>query len=156
MISFHFADFLLFSDSVHKKLKKCSTLTTYEILSLLNESFCTDYNKTQNFVLSYNIKALKLSIGQTLAKLLSVPRTHKSKNKHALWFMRGLMDECTHLKNFSCPINTKLIVAWSALYDAYVPREGLTRLDEIWPGANIKFVKGGHVSSYLAHLKLFR
>lgn len=44
--------------------------------------------------------------------------------REALQFMRGMMDECTHLKNFSVPYDTSLITAVCAKDDAYVPREG--------------------------------
>lgn len=76
--------------------------------------------------------------------------------REALQFMRGVMDECTHLKNFSVPYDTTLITAICAKDDAYVPREGCTSLDEIWPGATIKYLDAGHVSAYVLHQKLFR
>lgn len=76
--------------------------------------------------------------------------------REALQFMRGVMDECTHLKNFSVPYDTTLITAICAKDDAYVPREGCTSLEEIWPGAEIKYLDAGHVSAYVLHQKLFR
>ncbi|XP_059470116.1 protein ABHD18 isoform X2 [Neocloeon triangulifer] len=71
-------------------------------------------------------------------------------------FMRGIMDECTHLKNFSVPVDTELIIAIAALEDAYVPRDNCTHLQDIWPGASIRFLKGGHVSSFVLYLDTFR
>lgn len=76
--------------------------------------------------------------------------------REALQFMRGVMDECTHLKNFSVPFDTTLITAICAKDDAYVPREGCTGLEEIWPGAVVKYLDAGHVSAYVLHQKLFR
>lgn len=76
--------------------------------------------------------------------------------REALQFMRGVMDECTHLKNFSVPYDTSLITAIVAKDDAYVPRDGCTGLEEIWPGAEVKYVDAGHVSAYVLHQKLFR
>lgn len=70
--------------------------------------------------------------------------------------MRGVMDECTHLKNFSVPYDTTLITAICAKDDAYIPREGCTSLEEIWPGAEVKYLDAGHVSAYVLHQKLFR
>lgn len=70
--------------------------------------------------------------------------------------MRGLMDECTHLKNFSVPFNTSLIIALCAKNDGYVPREGCSKLEDIWPGATVRYLEGGHVSSYIKYLDLFR
>lgn len=76
--------------------------------------------------------------------------------KESLQFMRGMMDECTHLKNFSVPYDTSLIIAVCAKDDAYVPRDGCSSLEEIWPGAEIKYLDAGHVSAYVLHQKLFR
>lgn len=76
--------------------------------------------------------------------------------REALQFMRGVMDECTHLKNFSVPYDTTLITAICAKDDAYVPREGCTSLEDIWPGAEVKYLDAGHVSAYVLHQKLFR
>lgn len=74
----------------------------------------------------------------------------------ALQFMRGVMDECTHLKNFSVPYDTSLITAVCAKDDAYVPRDGCSSLEEVWPGAEVKYLDAGHVSAYVLHQKLFR
>lgn len=79
----------------------------------------------------------------------------KKRDKEALWFMRGIMDECTHLKNFSAPVDTSLIIATCAKDDGYVPRAGVSTLDEIWPGATIKYIDCGHVTACLLHRKVF-
>ncbi|XP_065363527.1 protein ABHD18 [Calliphora vicina] len=76
--------------------------------------------------------------------------------REALQFMRGMMDECTHLKNFSVPKDTSLIIAVCAKDDAYVPREGCTGLEDIWPGVEVRYLDAGHVSAYVLHQKLFR
>lgn len=76
--------------------------------------------------------------------------------REALQFMRGMMDECTHLKNFSVPCDTSLITAICAKDDAYVPRDGCSSLEDIWPGAHVKYLDAGHVSAYVLHQKLFR
>ncbi|EAT43184.1 AAEL005342-PA, partial [Aedes aegypti] len=76
--------------------------------------------------------------------------------REALQFMRGMMDECTHLKNFSVPYDTSLIIAVCAKDDAYIPRDGCASLEEIWPGAEVRYLDAGHVSAYVLHQKLFR
>ncbi|XP_059050549.1 protein ABHD18 [Achroia grisella] len=78
------------------------------------------------------------------------------RDREALQFMRGIMDECTHLSNFSVPYDTSLIIAVCAKHDAYVPREDVGRLEEIWPGAEVRYVDAGHVSAYILHQSLFR
>ncbi|CAH0595318.1 unnamed protein product [Chrysodeixis includens] len=78
------------------------------------------------------------------------------RDREALQFMRGIMDECTHLSNFSVPYDTSLIIAVCAKHDAYVPREDVGTLEEIWPGAEVRYVDAGHVSAYILHQSLFR
>lgn len=76
--------------------------------------------------------------------------------KESLQFMRGMMDECTHLKNFSVPLDTSLIIAVCAKDDAYIPRKNCMSLEDIWPGAEIRYLDAGHISAYVLHQKLFR
>lgn len=76
--------------------------------------------------------------------------------REALQFMRGMMDECTHLKNFSVPYDTSLITAVCAKDDAYVPREGCSSLEDVWQGAEVKYIDAGHVSAYVLYQKLIR
>lgn len=45
-----------------------------------------------------------------------------------LQFMRGVMDEFTHLGNFSAPLDTSLVIGVQAENDAYVPRQRVTDL----------------------------
>ncbi|XP_063368485.1 protein ABHD18 isoform X2 [Cydia amplana] len=78
------------------------------------------------------------------------------RDREALQFMRGIMDECTHLSNFSVPFDTSLIIAVCAKHDAYVPRDDVGTLEEIWPGAEVRYVDAGHVSAYILHQSLFR
>lgn len=78
------------------------------------------------------------------------------REHEALHFMRGIMDECTHLRNFAKPVDTSLIIAVCAKDDGYVPREGVTNLTDIWPGAEVRYVDAGHVSAFLLHQKVFR
>lgn len=80
----------------------------------------------------------------------------KKRDKEAIWFMRGIMDECTHLKNFSVPFDTSLVIAIAAKSDGYVPREGCSDLEEVWPGATVRYIDAGHVSAYIRHQKVFR
>ncbi|KAL0121675.1 hypothetical protein PUN28_006876 [Cardiocondyla obscurior] len=83
-------------------------------------------------------------------------KDNKWREHEALQFMRGIMDECTHLKNFELPVDTELIIAVCAKNDAYVPRDHCTSLETIWPGAEIRYIDAGHVSAYLLHQKVFR
>ncbi len=80
-----------------------------------------------------------------------------SLHREAVQFMRGIMDECTHLKNYSVPFDPSLIHIVVAENDGYQPRDGIAALPEIWPGSKVKYIPGkGHVSSYLFKQDLFR
>lgn len=50
----------------------------------------------------------------------------------------------------------KKFAAVCAKHDAYVPRDDVGTLEEIWPGAEVRFVDAGHVSAYILHQSLFR
>ncbi|KAL0176216.1 hypothetical protein M9458_028546 [Cirrhinus mrigala] len=69
-----------------------------------------------------------------------------SLQRESLCFMKGVMDECTHIANFSV----------QAKEDAYVPRTGVRSLQEIWPGCEVRYLNGGHISAYLFKQGLFR
>lgn len=78
-------------------------------------------------------------------------------HREAVHFMRGIMDECTHLKNYDMPLDPALINIVVAEYDAYQPRDQFTALPDIWPGSSIRYIPGrGHVSSYLFSQHEFR
>ncbi|XP_014614166.1 PREDICTED: uncharacterized protein C4orf29 isoform X1 [Polistes canadensis] len=102
-------------------------------------------------------------VRRTFGRVCSVPvqknplfSNGKWREREALQFMRGIMDECTHLKNFEVPVDTELIIAVCARNDAYVPRDTCMSLEQIWPGVEIRYIDAGHVSAYLLHQKVFR
>lgn len=70
--------------------------------------------------------------------------------------MRGIMDECTHLENFARPVDPGLAVCVAATRDAYVLREGLKPLTDIWPGCEVRYVDCGHVAAFLFSQHVFR
>ena len=67
------------------------------------------------------------------------------------------MDECTHLKNYAVPRDPSLCIVVSAENDAYQPDGSVMSIPDIWPGAEIRAIKGsGHVTSYLFKQHVFR
>ncbi|XP_039751973.1 protein ABHD18 isoform X2 [Pararge aegeria] len=98
---------------------------------------------------------INLPFMKSSGKKIDISKIHW-RDREALQFMRGIMDECTHLSNFSIPFDTSLIIAVCAKHDAYVPREDVGTLEEIWPGAEVRYVDAGHVSAYILHQSLFR
>lgn len=83
-------------------------------------------------------------------------RTIAQQRTDALDFMRGIMDECTHLGNFSVPVDPSLAIIVQATHDAYVPRQGLIPLDRIWAGSSVRQIDGGHVTAIILKNKVFR
>lgn len=79
-----------------------------------------------------------------------------SLHRDSMSFMKGVMDECTHMANFSVPVDTSLIIVVQAKEDAYVPRTGVLSLQEIWPGCEVRYLNGGHISAYLFKQNVFR
>ncbi|XP_053797198.1 protein ABHD18 isoform X3 [Vidua chalybeata] len=104
------------------------------------------------------------STSSTSNKNLSSPQGHRintrkrsdTLQRESLMFMKGVMDECTHVANFPVPVDPSLIIVVQAKEDAYIPRTGVRSLQEIWPGCEIRYLDGGHVSAYLFKQGLFR
>lgn len=71
-------------------------------------------------------------------------------------FMKGVMDECTHLGNFSVPVDPELIIIVSAENDQYIPTKGYIKLTEIWPGSQLRSLPRGHISAFIMCKKEFR
>ncbi|XP_067849695.1 protein ABHD18 isoform X2 [Heptranchias perlo] len=89
-------------------------------------------------------------------ELLKREKRKASLERESILFMKGVMDECTHMGNFSVPVDPSLIIVVQAKEDAYIPRAGVRSLNEIWPGCEIRYLKGGHISAYLFKQGLFR
>ncbi|XP_035525622.1 LOW QUALITY PROTEIN: protein ABHD18-like [Morone saxatilis] len=54
------------------------------------------------------------------------------------------------------PVDTSLIIVVQAKEDAYIPRTGVLSLQEIWPGCEVRYLNGGHISAYLFKQNVFR
>lgn len=74
----------------------------------------------------------------------------------ALKFMRGIMDECTHIGNFSVPVDPSLCVFVAANGDGYIPRDGLKQITDYWPGAEVRYIDQGHVGAFVLRQNVFR
>lgn len=128
-----------------------SDTSTTESSTLLSSAYNVSRTKLMSLISPYTPSKLAI----IPSKKINTARTNWWEHE-ALQFMRGVMDECTHLKNFSVPYDTSLITAICAKDDAYVPREGCSSLEDIWPGAEVRYLDAGHVSAYVLHQKLFR
>ena len=54
------------------------------------------------------------------------------------------------------PVDPSLIIVVQAEEDAYVPRTGVLGLQQIWPGCEVRYLKGGHIGAYLFKQNHFR
>uniref|UniRef100_A0A7E4ZU35 Hydrolase n=1 Tax=Panagrellus redivivus TaxID=6233 RepID=A0A7E4ZU35_PANRE len=72
-------------------------------------------------------------------------------------FMWILMEEFTNLGQYPTPKATSLIKAIIAEEDAYVIRNDVPDLTEVWPGAQVQVIPGeGHVMAYIKNHSVFR
>lgn len=74
----------------------------------------------------------------------------------ALNFMRGVMDECTHLGNFTPPVDPSLSIVVTAKHDAYVPRDGIKSIGDLWEGCEVRYIDAGHITAFLFNQCIFR
>uniref|UniRef100_A0A1A7YHB4 Chromosome 4 open reading frame 29 n=2 Tax=Iconisemion striatum TaxID=60296 RepID=A0A1A7YHB4_9TELE len=105
-----------------------------------------------------NRDTLQRSFGVHRPRMKSDPAQccRPTLHSESIGFMKGVMDECTHMANFSVPVDTNLIIVVQAKEDAYVPRTGVLSLQEIWPGCEVRYLSGGHISAYLFKQNFFR
>ena len=80
----------------------------------------------------------------------------KTSQQAAVDFMRGIMDEFTHLGNFTLPFDTSLIEIVAAKSDAYILRDSVLSLEELWPGARVRYIDTGHVQAFISRTHVFR
>lgn len=104
------------------------------------------YDKTMsNFVREFSARS-------SFFDRLSFSTRHQTQSPlqlQVLDFMRGVMDECTHLGNFSVPVDPNLVIIVVARSDAYVPRDQVLSLQDLWPGAEVRYIDSGHISAFL-------
>ena len=85
------------------------------------------------------------------------PLVRKGISPSAIRFMREIMDECTHLRNFPVPVDPELAIVVLAEKDGYQLRKGISSIPEIWPGSELRYIDNrGHVVSYLTKQDVFR
>ena len=83
-------------------------------------------------------------------------QSKREMTNETLDFMRGIMDECTHIGNFCTPVDTSLIIVVAAKHDAYVPRDSTLNLQQLWPGCEVRYVDTGHIAAFLTKQHIFR
>ncbi|CAN6719311.1 unnamed protein product [Malus baccata var. baccata] len=69
--------------------------------------------------------------------------------------MRNVLS-LTDVTRFPIPKNPNAVIFVSATDDGYIPKHSLLELQKAWPGSEVRWVTGGHVSSFLLHDSEFR
>lgn len=83
----------------------------------------------------------------------------KEKNgmslEEALERMRNVLS-LTDVTRFPVPKNPNSVIFVAATDDGYIPKHSVLELQKAWPGSEVRWVTGGHVSSFLLHNGEFR
>jgi hypothetical protein len=132
---------------------------------LLNEAIAAGGNRSgagaaEKYLGPTLLKFLKLagadSSGNGSTPGASAADLEKLQNEAALHFMRGVMDECTHLANYSMPVDPSLVIIVAGKADAYIPRDNVQSLHDLWPGSELRLLDSGHISAFLFNQAVFR
>ncbi|XP_043691866.1 protein ABHD18 [Telopea speciosissima] len=62
----------------------------------------------------------------------------------------------TDVTRFPIPKNPQSVIFVAATDDGYIPKHSVLELQKAWPGSEVRWVTGGHVSSFLLHNDAFR
>ncbi|KAI7996406.1 Protein ABHD18 [Camellia lanceoleosa] len=62
----------------------------------------------------------------------------------------------TDVTRFPIPKNPNAVIFVAATDDGYIPKHSVLELQKAWPGSEVRWVTGGHVSSFLLHNGEFR
>ncbi|XP_031489014.1 uncharacterized protein LOC116256713 [Nymphaea colorata] len=69
--------------------------------------------------------------------------------------MRSVLS-LTDVTRFPIPKNPNAVIFVAATDDGYIPKHSALELQKAWPGSEVRWVTGGHVSSFLLHSDEFR
>ncbi|XP_042480294.1 protein ABHD18 [Macadamia integrifolia] len=62
----------------------------------------------------------------------------------------------TDVTRFPIPKKPQAVIFVAATDDGYIPKHSVLELQKAWPGSEVRWVTGGHVSSFLLHNDAFR
>lgn len=78
------------------------------------------------------------------------------KHAAAVALMEAVLETFTDASRFPCPRRPDAAVLVAATEDAYVSPQSVLEMHKHLPGSEIRWVPGGHVSSFLLHQPTFR
>lgn len=62
----------------------------------------------------------------------------------------------TDVTRFPVPMIPEAVILVAATNDGYIPKDSVLELQKAWPGSEVRWVTGGHVSSFIIHSDSFR
>ncbi|KAL2652340.1 hypothetical protein R1flu_020468 [Riccia fluitans] len=62
----------------------------------------------------------------------------------------------TDITKFPIPKNPRAVIFVAATDDGYIPKYSMQQLHAAWPESEVRWVTGGHVSSFILHNKAFQ
>ncbi|XP_024967756.1 protein ABHD18-like isoform X2 [Cynara cardunculus var. scolymus] len=62
----------------------------------------------------------------------------------------------TDVTRFPIPKNPNAVILVAATDDGYIPKHSVLEVQRAWPGSEVRWVTGGHVSSFILHNNEFR
>ncbi|XP_050420564.1 protein ABHD18 [Adelges cooleyi] len=131
-----------------QQLENLKTTKSFNSFDNLDDPTIEEHNKMQ---IKSDAKKMR-----HMMRFFNEQSKNEDLNLEALSFMKGIMDECTHLRNFNIPVDMDLVIAVCAKRDGYVPQKGVARLEDVWPGAEVRYVDTGHVAAFLLHRNTFK
>ncbi|KAK6123295.1 hypothetical protein DH2020_042972 [Rehmannia glutinosa] len=91
--------------------------------------------------------------GKLLKKIS--PCTRPPRRRGSEERMRNVLS-LTDVTRFPVPKNPNAVIFVAATDDGYIPKHSVLELQKAWPGSEVRWVSGGHVSSFLLHNGAFR
>lgn len=69
--------------------------------------------------------------------------------------LQQFLDEVTAINTYAKPVSTKGMIIYAGRDDGYVPLADMLAFQQHWPGVDLRFLDGGHVSGFLFHRNLY-
>ncbi|GFP97257.1 uncharacterized protein c4orf29 homolog [Phtheirospermum japonicum] len=92
---------------------------------------------------------------EALKKDLSMHKEAAMTLEQVREHMRNVLS-LTDVTRFPRPKNPDAVIFVAATDDGYIPKHSVLELQKAWPGSEVRWVSGGHVSSFLLHNGAFR
>ena len=83
-------------------------------------------------------------------------QTDRDRHAAAVLLLEAVLETFTDATRFPCPRRPDAAILVAATEDAYVSPQSVLDLHRHLPGSEVRWIPGGHVSSFLMHQPTFR